>query len=576
MGAYLLKYKGRLAAAVVMVTLASMLNVGTAFVFKGITEAITGAGKQSFKQAACIALAFIVFGAVVHFVSEWSKSAYMKRTMVHLKNDVFHKIMGKSMTEFSGERSAKYLSLINNDIKMLEEDFFRNIFLLIGTAVAFVSSLVSLFFLSYQIAAVLIVMALLSIAIPRIFEKRLSGSKSRFAESLELFMIKVNDLFSGFQVIKSFKIEKKIEEEYVRVNEEAEGRKFRFNIETAGVDAVSEIFGGLMFISTFLIGGLLTIQGNVTFGVMIACVQLTNSVVNPIFASVQYLTRIKSLKHISGKIAGMLAREEEARAYTPKDQFTSEMVLEGVSFGYDRSRQVLKEIDLTIHKNQKVALVGASGSGKSTLLKLLQKQYENYDGSIRVDGIPLKDISAEDLAQFQSILHQSTFLFDSSILENIRLFGPYTEEEVAKAAELAGMSAFLSKLPVGLASPVGENGSLLSGGEKQRVAIARTLLRKAPILMMDEATSALDNETAYAIEETILSMQEITAVTVTHRLVKSLLERYDCIYVLQEGRIIEQGRFQELMDLKGYFYSLYSIENKAFQPAIASKALLNS
>lgn len=565
---YLFKFKGRLAVAVLLITLAGMLNVGTAFVFKGITEAITGETNQGFWEASLIAITFILVSAFINFASEWSKSAYLRRSIIHLKNDVFERIMGKSITDFNSANSAKYLSVINNDVKMLEDDYFRTLFMLLGQVVAFTSGLVSMLLLSYQIASILVFMAVLSILIPRIFATKLTSARSRFAESLEHFTIKVNDLFSGFQVIKSFKIEHKIKQEYSAANEGAEHHKFRFNLLSAGVGAVSEVFGGLMFISTFLIGGFLTLKGHITFGVLIACVQLTNSVVNPIYSSVQYLSKIKSLQSISRKIIHILEPSHDRVRFTPKDKLEQQLALNNVSFGYDDSRQVLHNINLTIKKNQKIAFVGASGSGKSTLLKLLLKEYENYEGSITVDGIPLKMISGEDVYHFSSILHQNTFLFDSTVRENIRLYGPYSDEEVSLAALLAGLTPLLEKLPYGIDSLVGENGSLLSGGERQRVAVARMLLRKTPLILLDEATSALDNETAYAIEETILEMEETTAVIVTHRLNKSLLERYDRIYVLQEGRIVEQGVFAELIELKGYFYSLYSIENIIYESAI--------
>lgn len=558
---YLFRYKGRLVFVAFMVFLASLLNVGMALIFKAITDVIGKGSLKDFYPVMALTLGFIVFSAVVHFVSEWAKAAYIRRTMVHLKKDVFSKVLDKGVSEFSSVNSTKYLSIINNDLKMMEEDYFRNIFNLVGTVVSFTAALISMFFLSYEIALCLIVMAMISILIPRFFEKWLSRSKNKYSESLERFLIKVNDLFSGFQVIKSFKIERKIEEEYKAVNEETEERKFKFNVINAGVDSISEIFGGIMFNSVFIIGAIFAIQGQLTLGALIACVQLTNNVVNPIYLSVYYLSRMKSIKQISGKVMELLTTKPDTRSYVSKDHFDNEIELQDVSFGYDEHKLVLHNMNLTIHKNEKIAFVGASGSGKSTILKLLLKQYENYKGEIRVDGVPLHDISTDDVYHFESILQQQTFLFDSSIRENIKLFGPYSDEELERVVGHSGLNAFLTGLENGMDTLVGENGSQLSGGEKQRIAIARTLLRSTPILMLDEATSALDNETAYAIEDTILNMDEVTALVVTHRLVQSLLERYDRIYCLQNGHLIEQGTFRELMNQQGYFYNLYSIEN---------------
>jgi len=214
-----------------------------------------------------------------------------------------------------------------------------------------------------------------------------------------------------------------------------------------------------------------------------------------------------------------------------------------------------------IKKGGKYALVGTSGAGKSTILKLLLKQYENYEGKILLDGIELRQIDKKDLFKIITLLHQNVFIFDGTVKDNITLSNDkYTDEEVIRAAKIAGLGPLLEKLPEGIYSDVGEGGKLLSGGERQRIAVARSIITNASILALDEATAALDNETAYLIEKTILEMKDITAIVVTHRLWSELLKKYDEIIVLKDGKVIESGKFDELLDRKGYFYSLFNIE----------------
>lgn len=212
-----------------------------------------------------------------------------------------------------------------------------------------------------------------------------------------------------------------------------------------------------------------------------------------------------------------------------------------------------------MEKGKKYAFVGMSGSGKSTILKLLLKQYEDFKGSILIDNINFSEINRSDIYDLISIIHQNVFLFDNTVENNITLFTDYPKVEINSAIKLSGLNDLIENLSKGVESLVGENGNLISGGEKQRISIARALIRKTPILILDEAMASLDNETAYSIENTVLNMENITAIVVMHRLTENLLKKYDKIFTLKNGQIIEEGTFEELINLNGYFYNLFSI-----------------
>ncbi|WP_415340233.1 ATP-binding cassette domain-containing protein, partial [Clostridium perfringens] len=200
-----------------------------------------------------------------------------------------------------------------------------------------------------------------------------------------------------------------------------------------------------------------------------------------------------------------------------------------------------------------------SGSGKSTIIKLLLNYYNDFDGEITIDNISSKDIKPSSLYKMISIIHQNVFMFDGSIKDNITLFENFDELKVEEAIKFSGLNSLVNSLDNGYNSSVGENGQNISGGEKQRIAIARSIIRKTPILVLDEATSSLDNETGYNIENSILSIPKLTCLVITHKLIKDLLIKYDGIIVIQNGTVVEFGNFDELIDMKGYFYSLYNI-----------------
>ena len=201
--------------------------------------------------------------------------------------------------------------------------------------------------------------------------------------------------------------------------------------------------------------------------------------------------------------------------------------------------------------------MGASGSGKSTILNLLMASHNNYTGEINYDGIELRKISGESLYKLVSIIQQNVFVFNNSIRDNITMFHDFPAQEVSRAIQLSGVSGLIQER--GEAYLCGENGSGLSGGEKQRISIARSLLRKSPVLLVDEATAALDAETAFHVSDSILDLEGLTRIVVTHTLDAPLMKRYDRILALKNGSLVEEGTFDELMEKKGYFYSLFTV-----------------
>ena len=229
-----------------------------------------------------------------------------------------------------------------------------------------------------------------------------------------------------------------------------------------------------------------------------------------------------------------------------------------LSFSYTPEKQVLKDFTLRVKEGEKLILLGASGSGKSSILKLLMGIEGSQGGEISIGNRALSTLPEESLFRSISYIQQEVFIFDGSIYENITLFQKYSEEELKQAIEKSGLKNLISEK--GLDYPCGENGSALSGGERQRINIARSLLRKTPILLADEITAALDKENSYLVLDSLLSLENITEILVLHDLDARILSRVDRICVLKEGEILEEGVFSELMEKKGYFYSLFTME----------------
>lgn len=301
---------------------------------------------------------------------------------------------------------------------------------------------------------------------------------------------------------------------------------------------------------------------SISVGTAIIIIQLSTHIVGPVKTSISLINQIKSVSLIGKKVEDILNVNNESEESEEIKSFRDCIDIKDLNFSYTKERNALKNINLKFERNKKYAIVGESGCGKSTLIKLIMRYYNEYEGKITIDNKDLNKIYSSDLYKTISMIQQNVFMFDDSIKENIRLFSNYSDESVIESCKRSGIMGLINRLEDGINSLVGENGNKLSGGEKQRIAIARALINETKILILDESTSALDNETAYSLEKSLLNLENLTMIVVTHKLIKNLLIDYDEIIVIKDGMVIEKGSFEELIDIKGYFYSLYYIQNE--------------
>ncbi|WP_461614098.1 ABC transporter ATP-binding protein [Clostridium sp. Marseille-QA1073] len=562
---YLFRYKSLFVITAIMAILVRAIDVSIAFIFKYITDVAQMGDIEGYKFIVIVMVGYFILNSLMSIIGKNVQHYYIKKTMIFLKMDIFSNILKKDIKDFNVDNSGKYISILSSDVSLMENDYFTSIFEIIRVIFGFILAVVSMVTLSIEITISVFLLGILSFLLPQIFGEKLSKYRSEYSNSQGAFISKVKDILLGFDVIKSFNVEKRMIEEYNKYNNDAETKKNKFNIFETLVGGIAIFMAYGIFTVVFGIGSYLCIKGKITIGTMFACVQLSNNITQPIMMSIQYINKIKSLKDISAKIEKLSEDIGENKLLIEKTQFNNKIVFDNISFSYDKERKVLNSINLCLKKGKKYAIVGASGGGKSTILKLLLKYYENYSGNILVDGIELENISSENLYKLEGIIQQNVFIFDASLKDNITLFGSYSDSEINRAVEISGLNSLLLRLKDGFNSELGENGNLLSSGEKQRISIARAVIKNTPIMLLDEATSSLDNKTAYDIEKTLVAMKDITSVVVTHRLWGNILKEYDEIIVIKNGEIVEQGNFYELLQLKRYFYGLYYISQGEYE-----------
>jgi ATP-binding cassette, subfamily B, bacterial len=557
---FLFKFKGLLVLNVIVIALLVSAEIYFAFILGRLIDLSITKDMVKFRYTIIMLVAFLGINVCLSLTRNILNAHYLRKVILKLKERIFSSIIKRDMSSFGEENTANYISVLTNDVSIIENDYFKSIFTMIYLVFSLVFALFALARINISLILAIIVGIFIASAVPALFSSKLSTSKKTFSDSMALFTAKIKDMFSGFEVVKGFNVVDKAEADYNSSNKYSEDSKYKYNVLSAIVEILSGTTAFLLQAGVMVVGVYLTIRGRMTVGSMMAAVQLMNHIVNPLMQGTQVLTKLNSVKDVTAKVNAVLKDKSYSYGSIEKSAFNNAIEFKNVCFSYNNEKKALDDISITLQKGKKYALVGASGSGKSTILKLLLKYYTDYSGNILVDSTENKTITSKSLYSIITAIHQNVYMFDGSIRDNITLYGRYSNEEITRAIELAGLKPFITGLPKGLETPVGENGSNLSGGEKQRISIARAIIRGASLLAIDEATSSLDNETAYAIEKSIVSLKDTTAVVVTHRLWEDVLSKYDQIFVMRDGRIVEVGNFHELLKAQKYFYSLYFIE----------------
>ena len=559
---YLFKYKLLFFTRVLTISLAALSVICFDFMMGFIVDIFSNGETEKFVPIILASIFLIILLFVTEYIDGYVMSSYIKNTVNYLRCDIFTKILNKDMKDFSLDNSGKYISILYNDIKIIEDSLLNNIFLVISSFISFIISLLFLFSISPSIVIFIVIFGILGFVIPNALSKKLIVEKNNYSHNLEEITSVTKDLFSGFEVIKGFNIGSKINTIFKNSSNTVESTKKKCSILESIIKGFSLSFSVTVYLGVLILGGYLMYKGEISVGTAIIIIQLSTHIVGPVKTSISLINQIKSVSLIADKIDEILYDSCEDIEEVSLPKFENSIEVKNLDFSYTNDRKALNNINLTFEKNKKYAIVGESGCGKSTLIKLLMRYYKDYNGDILIDNKDIHKIFSNDLYKNMSMIQQNVFMFDDSIKENIKLFANYSDEEVLYICNRSGLSNLISRLPDGINSLVGENGNKLSGGEKQRIAIARSLINNTKILILDESTSALDNETAYNLESSLLSIDDLTLIVVTHKLIKNILLNYDEIIVMKDGMVIEKGSFDYLISLKGYFYSLYYLQNE--------------
>ena len=538
--------------------LVPLTNIAFAYSIKIIIDSGMSQNREALSKAILSGAVVIFVYAGLNFISLRLRNKLVRQIMSRYKNKVFKSILDRDYREFSKEKSGKFISILTENMKKIEQDYLHQYFNISKNISLMIFSLVAMFIGNWFLTLLVIIASIIPMMISGFIGQKSASLQNSSMIADQKYLAKVKDILAGFLVIKSFNVKEAIRQDYKNESEKLDEIYFikgKFDVLS---NVISQLSGMIVFLVAFGGGMYLVFGGHTTIGSVTAIVQLVNFVVMPLNEIGMGMSKFREGQATlnSFDVKDVI----ELQIGKTKEYFDNVISFSNVDFSYPNAEEkIFNHLSLQIKKGEKIAIVGMSGSGKSTLLNLLLRFYDVTSGYISIDNQDLQAISAESLYNLMTIVQQDVYIFDDTLKANITLSQSFTEDDIKKAVQQSGLESYILENELGLQTSCGENGSNLSGGERQRLSIARALIRKTPILLLDEATSSLDNKVTTEIENSILEIQDLTVLVVTHKLNKNMLKKYNRILFMKNGVIVEDGSFDNLMDRKGEFYKLVEL-----------------
>ncbi|BAQ12695.1 ABC transporter permease [Clostridium botulinum B2 128] len=539
--------------------ISSAAMVGLSLFIQTTIDYVTIGNMDGFKRILIYSVGYGILIGLLYFIYDILSKMFIRNLLKMLRNKVFFGILRRNYKDFNSKNTADYISVLTNDMKLIEENYVVPLLLILQYSVMFGVTVILLLYLSPLVTLGIFISMLLIFIVPSIFGKTLENKQLELSNRLSFFTSKLKDIFLGYDVIRSYNLRDNTTKEFQEENNNLANAKFTADKIFVINESLSQILGlGTQFVAIFL-SAYLVIKGELTMGMLIAIVQLSATFVQPVIMIMSNVPKLNSVKAIIKRIDDFSNYEDTDFVGKDKPYFNSNLEISNLYFNYGNEKPAIDNISLRIDRNKKYAIVGGSGCGKSTLVKLMLGYYSDFNGDIKFDGNSIKNLDIEQLNKMISIIHQNVYMFDKTIKDNICLYKEFSKEQINNVLNLSGVNKFIEETTNGLNYLVGENGSNLSGGQRQRIAIARALIQQTPILVLDEGTSAIDMQTAYDIESKLLSIENLTLITITHKMSEELLSLYDEIIYMENGQILERGNLRELLDKKDKFFRFYTV-----------------
>ena len=571
----LLPYKKKLIVGTVFLIAASATNLAVPLYIRNLVDIVMVEKNLEHLNSIALAISLLFLVQLIcQTIHNYLFDVTEKRVIADFRIKLFNHLHKMSVSYFVKRRTGEVMSRMTNDVTTIENIVTDLPATMIQQSIRLLGGIIIIIYMNWKLTFMILVLAPALALFARVFGRKLKKLSTEIQDKLAVSTTVLEENISCYQVVKSF------------VRDHLESNRFSKAIEDSFISArkrviISAFFGpsiGFIAFSTSLVllwyGGREVITGQISPGELIAFILYATIIAGPMGSFARMYTRLQEGLGASKRLFELLDTQGEVRSL-PNAQImpkvSGQIEFDSTCFYYQENCEVIKNISFKVEPGQTIALVGPSGAGKTTLIRLLHRFYDPTQGEIRVDGIPLKNVELSSYWKQIGIVPQETILFGGSIEMNIRYAKDgASEEEIIAAAKAANAHTFIMECPEQYKTIVGEKGIRLSAGQRQRIAIARAILKNPSILILDEATSALDNESEVLIQEALEGlMANRTSIVIAHRL--STIHKAEKILVMDAGAIVESGTHSELMKQKGLYHRLYTLKNLELEPRSEKK-----
>lgn len=503
-----------------------------------------------------------VISAIFSYIQNFSMTTVSNHFAKKLRSSISTKINKLPLKFFDTHETGDILSRVTNDVDTISQNLNQSLASLVSSITLFIGSVIMMFVTNWIMALTAILSSLIGFSLMFLI---LGKSQKYFTEKQEqLGELNgyIEEIYSGHNVVKAYNGGDSSIHHFQTLNEKLYNSNRKSNFLSGLMQPIMGFIGNFGYVAVCIVGALLVINNQISFGVIVAFIIYVRLFTNPLTQIAQAMTYLQSTAAASERVFEFLDEKEmtdekDIKKHLDKSKVKGEIEFKHVKFSYDNTREIIKDFSVHVKPGEKVAIVGPTGAGKTTMVNLLMKFYEINDGDILIDGVSIHDLSRENIHELFCMVLQDTWLFEGTILDNIKFNKEnVTEEEIWNSCKTVGVDHFIKTLPGGLHSEIGDTDTV-SGGEKQLLTIARGMLEDAPFLILDEATSNVDTRTEELVQQAMDKLTEgKTSFIIAHRL--STIKNADIILVMKDGNIIETGNHEELIAQNGFYADLYN------------------
>lgn len=521
-----------------LTVISSAFEVGYAYLMYKCVDLAMNAQLGEFTKYGFIFLAYILAYTGIDHLTMRLRNRVLQRAQTKLRDDVLEEILYMDLSSFHERNSGDWVSLLTNDLEVIGQSFFGTLLRILPDVISLAMSLCILLYLSWKMAAFVIVITLLQMLIPKILSPKISKAKQKMSEDAANFTVAASEHLQGYDLLKSFHLSAQSLTALSSANHNWEEGRFRTKILNSLAGTLSYGASQVSYMGLYFFGAILVVTGHMTLGILIAITQLSVYIMGPLQSLSGDISEIISSKELIESAKSIKKEEPKTHSYGEVKPPFSDVSLEGVSFSYE-DNLILDDVSVSFERGRRYLLSGASGSGKTTVAKLLSGALKPSGGAVLLGGADIGQLDPSSYARIVTTCSQSTFIFDDSLRNNVTLFSDqFSDEQVSAALNRVGFGYVMERYESGLDERIGQAGQNLSGGERQRIGLARIELINTPFVIFDESFANLDADTAMELISAIISDTERTVIFIGHQLPRDIVELFDSVVEVKDKKLV--------------------------------------